>query len=88
MRKILGARREVAPQRPRRELVGARRAPEPEIDPSRIERGQRAENCSAMISGEWFGSMIPPEPTRIVLVPPATCPITTDVAALAIPVML
>ncbi len=39
-------------------------------------------NCSAMTSGEWFGSMTPPEPTRIVLVPPATCPITTDVAAL------
>ena len=45
-------------------------------------------NCSAMTSGEWFGSMIPPEPTRMVLVPPATCPITTDVAALAMPGML
>jgi len=31
--------------------------------------------------------MIPPAPTRIVDVPPATCPITTDVAALAIPGM-
>ena len=29
-----------------------------------------------------------PEPTLIVLVPPAMYPITTDVAALAIPVML
>ena len=33
-------------------------------------------------------SMIPPEPTRMVLVPPATCPITTAVAALAMPLML
>ena len=45
-------------------------------------------NCSAITSGEWFGSMIPPEPTRIVLVPPAMCAITIDVAALAIPGML
>jgi len=29
-------------------------------------------NCSAITSGEWFGSMMPPAPTRIVLVPPAT----------------
>src|SRR5215831_4039783 len=31
--------------------------------------------------------MIPPEPTRIAFVPPAICPITTAVAALAIPGM-
>jgi hypothetical protein len=29
-------------------------------------------NCSAITIGEWFGSMIPPAPMRIVLVPPAT----------------
>ena len=45
-------------------------------------------NCSAMTSGEWFGSMMPPEPTRMVLVPAATCPMTTAVAALATPGML
>jgi TRAP-type C4-dicarboxylate transport system permease large subunit len=45
-------------------------------------------NCSAITSGAWFGSMIPPEPTRIVCVAPATWPITTAVAALAIPGML
>jgi hypothetical protein len=45
-------------------------------------------NASATISGAWFGSMIPPEPTRIVEVPAATWPITTAVAALAIPDML
>jgi hypothetical protein len=87
MRKIFGARREVAPQRPCGELVGPGRTSEPEIDPPGIERGQRAE-LLGNDRGEWFGSMIPPDPTRIVLVPPATCPITTDVAALAIPVML
>ena len=45
-------------------------------------------NCSAITSGEWFGSMIPPEPTRIVFVPPAMNPIATEVAALAMPIML
>jgi hypothetical protein len=29
-------------------------------------------NCSAITSGEWFGSMMPPAPTLIVRVPPAT----------------
>jgi hypothetical protein len=32
--------------------------------------------------------MIPPEPTRMVLVPAATWPMTTAVAALAMPGML
>jgi hypothetical protein len=32
--------------------------------------------------------MMPPEPTRMVLVAAATCPITIEVAALAIPGML
>ncbi len=44
-------------------------------------------NCSAMTSGEWLGSMMPPAPTRIVAVPAATCPIKTAVAALAMPGM-
>ena len=44
-------------------------------------------NCSAITSGEWFGSMMPPAPTRMVEVPPATCAITTAVAALAMPGM-
>ena len=44
--------------------------------------------ASATISGAWFGSMIPPAPTRIVRVAAATCPIRTAVAALAIPGML
>ncbi len=66
-------------------VPGARPSPR-SIRPGKSDSS--VPNCSAMISGEWFGSMIPPEPTRIVLVPPATCPITTDVAALAMPVML
>ena len=45
-------------------------------------------NCSAITSGAWFGSMIPPAPTRIVDVAAATCPMTTAVAALAMPGML
>ena len=45
-------------------------------------------NCSAMTSGAWLGSMMPPAPTRIVVVPPATWAMTTAVAALAMPGML
>ena len=45
-------------------------------------------NCSAITSGEWLGSMIPPAPTLIDVVPAATCAITTAVAALAIPAAL
>ena len=44
--------------------------------------------ASATISGAWLGSMMPPAPTRIVAVAAATCPITTAVAALAIPGIL
>ena len=43
---------------------------------------------SATTSGAWFGSITPPAPTRIFDVAAATCPITTAVAALAIPGML
>ena len=45
-------------------------------------------NASAMRSGAWFGSMIPPEPTRIRSVAAATCAITTsgdELAMLGIP---
>ena len=45
-------------------------------------------NCSAMTSGEWFGSMMPPAPIRMVRVPAATCASATAVAALAMPGML
>lgn len=37
-------------------------------------------NCSATTSGEWFGSMMPPAPMRIVFVCAATCAMTTLVA--------
>ncbi len=42
-------------------------------------------NCSAITIGEWLGSMMPPAPMRIVEVPPARWPMTTEVAALAMP---
>ncbi len=45
-------------------------------------------NCSAMVSGAWLGSMMPPEPTRIVEVAPAIWPISTAVAEEAMPSML
>ena len=34
-------------------------------------RLSRVPNCSAITNGAWLGSMTPPEPTRIVEVPPA-----------------
>lgn len=51
-------------------------------------RAARVPNASATISGAWLGSITPPEPTRMVEVPAATWPMTTAVAALAIPGML
>ena len=38
---------------------------------------------SATRRGAWFGSMIPPEPTRIRSVAEATCSISTSGAVLA-----
>ena len=45
-------------------------------------------NCSATTSGAWLGSITPPEPTRIVEVASARCPISTAGAELAIAGML
>lgn len=45
-------------------------------------------NCSAITSGAWFGSMIPPEPSLIELVCAPTCAIRTLVAEEAIIAML
>ena len=45
-------------------------------------------NCSAITSGAWLGSMMPAAPTRMREVAAATWPITTAVAALAMPGML
>ncbi len=39
---------------------------------------------SATISGAWFGSMTPPEPTRMRVVAAAICPIMMSGAELAI----
>ena len=37
----------------------------------------RSANCSATTSGAWFGSITPPEPTRIREVAEATSPTST-----------
>jgi hypothetical protein len=62
--------------------IGARRAPDPQVDAAGVQRLQRVER-SATCSGTWFGSMIPPEPTRIRSVAAATCPIRISGAELA-----
>ena len=51
-------------------------------------RVARVPNCSAMVSGVWLGSMIPPEPSRIVEVWAATWAMSTLVADDAIDDML
>ena len=40
-------------------------------------------NRSATISGAWFGSITPPDPTRMRAVAAAICPIMISGAALA-----
>ena len=47
----------------------------------------KVPNCSAITIGEWLGSMMPPAPTRMRWVPPAMWPMSTAVAALAMPGM-
>ena len=48
----------------------------------------KVPNCSAITSGEWFGSMMPPEPSLIDDVCAPTCAISTLVADDAIDAML
>ena len=45
-------------------------------------------NCSAIVSGEWLGSMMPPAPRRMWSVWAATWAISTLVAEEAIDAML
>ena len=49
---------------PRGRVVGARRAAEAEVDAAGKERSS-VPNCSAISSGAWLGSMMPPAPTRM-----------------------
>ena len=48
----------------------------------------RVPNCSAMVSGEWLGSMMPPAPRRMLEVWAAIWAISTLVAEEAIEDML
>jgi len=48
----------------------------------------RVPNCSAISSGEWFGSMMPPEPSRIVEVCAPMWLMSTEVADEAMAGML
>jgi hypothetical protein len=71
----------------RRARIGAGRAAETEVDAPGEQRFERAE-LFGDDQRRVLGSMMPPAPTRMVRVPPATCAITTAVAALAMPGML
>jgi len=65
-------------------LIETRRPSKPEIDPPSI-RAAEVPTHSAVISGAWLGSVIPPASTQILLVPAAIWASATAVAALAIP---
>jgi hypothetical protein len=86
LRELFRVGLQVAAQRARRRLVGTGCAAQTQVDTAGCSASS-VPNCSAMTSGEWLGSMTPPAPTRMVLVPAATWAITTAVAALAMPGM-
>ncbi len=67
-----------------RSVPGARPMPR-SIRPGYI--ASSVPNCSATVSGAWFGSITPPEPTRIADVAAASCPARTAGAVLAMPGM-
>jgi hypothetical protein len=48
----------------------------------------RVPNCSAMVRGEWLGSITPPAPSRMLWVWAPTCAMSTLVADDAIAGML
>ena len=48
----------------------------------------RVPNCSAIVSGAWFGNMMPPAPSRMVSVCAATWAMSTLVAEDATEAML
>ncbi len=67
LREILRGLVEVLAQGLAEDRRGARRAAEPEIDPARGTDASSVPNCSAITKGLWLGSMIPPDPMRMVL---------------------
>ena len=70
----------VAAQRVHRVLIGAGGPPQPEVDRGRGYMASSVPNCSAIVSGEWLGSMMPPAPSRMVEVCAPMCAISTLVA--------
>ena len=64
MREVVDAGVAAAAEHGRDDRVAARRAADAEIDAPGAYASSSA-NCSATISGAWFGSITPPEPTRI-----------------------
>ena len=71
LRELVGVATQVAAQRARGRLVGARRAAEARDRCGPGYSDSSVPNCSAITSGAWLGSMMPPAPTRIVVVPAA-----------------
>ena len=69
-------------QRKGGDRIGSRRSSQAKVDASGKQRFQHLE-LSATISGAWFGSMTPPEPTRMCWVAAAICPIMMSGAELA-----
>jgi len=76
-----------APEGQGRDLIGARGPSDAEIDASPGAELQGAELLGHH-QRAWLGSMMPPDPTRRVVVASAMWPMTTAVAELAMPGML
>ncbi len=82
-RKVVGPERfGRAAQRGRGPLIGTRRPADSEIDAAGVERLEHGELLGHH-DAAWFGSMTPPEPTRIRSVAAATWAISTDGTVLA-----
>ena len=80
-------RHRVSAQRAPRGLVAPRRTPSPRSMRSGCSSAS-VPNCSAIVSGEWFGNMMPPAPRRMRSVCAATCAMSTLVADDAMDAML
>ena len=85
LRELVDIGEQVAAHRPRGQLVRAGRAAEPQLDAARDAAPPACRTARRSSSGAWFGSMMPPAPIRMWLVPAATCASATAVAALAMP---
>lgn len=66
-REIIDIAAHMATQGAHGRLIAARRAAKAEVDPPGV-KGVQGAGCSAITSGEWLGSITPPDPRCRVVV--------------------